>query len=58
MGVDKIIVNNEQINHLDYKITDPNGKIIKEGKLPEKRYHTKFEVIEEIYEVGKDLNCN
>ena len=55
MGVDKIILNNEQINQLDYKIKDPNGKIIKEGTLPKTRYFTKFEVVEEIYEIGEEL---
>ena len=42
MGVNKIILNNEQIIQLDHNIKDPNGKIIKEGKLPKKKIFYKI----------------
>ena len=55
MGVDKVILANEQNNNLDYRFKDPNDKVVDNGSLPEKKYNTKFEVIEEIYEIGKEL---
>ena len=58
MGVDKIILNNEQSNGLDYNFKDEDDKVIKSGSLSEKRYFTTFEVIEDVYEKGKDLEYN
>ena len=55
MGVDKVIFNNEQSNELDYNFKDEDGNIKRSGSLSEKRYFTTFEVIEDVYEKGKDL---
>ena len=55
MGVDKVIFNNEQSNELDYIFKDEDGTVKKSGSLSEKRYFTTFEVIEDVYEKGKDL---
>ena len=55
MGVDKVIFNNEQSNELDYNFKDEDSNIKKSGSLSEKRYFTTFEVIEDVYEKGKDL---
>ena len=55
MGVDKIILNNEQSNGLDYNFKDEDDKVIKSGSLLEKRYFTTFEVIEDVYEKGKEM---
>ena len=43
MGVDKVILANEQNNNLDYRFKDPNDKVVDNGSLPEKKYNTKFE---------------
>ena len=36
MGVDKIIINNEQSNELDYNFKDEDGKVIKSGVFRKK----------------------
>ena len=37
MGVDKVVLANEQIINLDNRFKDPNDKVIDSGSLPKKK---------------------